>query len=100
VLACADPVALDYHAARYLLYPNSRLKVHDPDDVKGPFHSYLKNCAEECGGHLNEESVSVRSYDFAQQRFQKDDELIQFGETSWGSKFKPVMKYLYLRYFS
>jgi hypothetical protein len=32
VLASSDPVALDYHAFKYVLYPNSGIKVHNPDE--------------------------------------------------------------------
>ena len=64
VLACTDPVALDYHAAKYFLYPNSRLAIHNPDGEKSPVRQCLMKCAEENAGILDERLVKVTSYDF------------------------------------
>ena len=36
VLASTDPVALDYHAAKYLLFPNSNLAIHNLKTQKDP----------------------------------------------------------------
>ncbi len=98
VLASQDPVALDYHAAKYILHPNSGIKIHNPDHAHGPLNEYLARCAGEYGGHFNEENVQVRSYDLAQNRFQCNDELVQMGDTVWGSSAKQIMKYFYLRF--
>ncbi len=49
VLASTDPVILDYHAAKYLVYPNSKFKIHNPDDRLGPLREYLDQCAKEGG---------------------------------------------------
>ena len=52
VLASRDPVALDYHSAKYLLYPNSKISFHDPDAPNSPTHQYLKACSDHGGGIL------------------------------------------------
>ncbi|OGL43442.1 MAG: hypothetical protein A2W05_00420 [Candidatus Schekmanbacteria bacterium RBG_16_38_10] len=98
VLACTDPVALDYHATKYLLYPNSMLYIHNPDNAKGPLHQYLVRCSEEYEGFFDEGRVAVKSYDFRTRSFQRDSELVISGDTVWGNSIKPIMKYFYLRY--
>lgn len=96
VLACTDPVALDYHATRYLLYPNSKLTIHNPDD-ESPLRQYLVKCAEAEAGIFDERHVKVESYDFKKRSLQKDDELIIIGEKTWGTNPKALLKYLVLR---
>jgi hypothetical protein len=98
VLASADPAALDYHSAKYVLYPNSRLMIHDPDDRKSPLHQYLVKCAEHGGGVFDERYVKVESYDFATGRIQRDEDLVIHAEKQWGTNPKAIMKYMYLRY--
>ena len=98
VLACTDPVALDYHATEYILFPNSRLAIHDPDDSYSPVHEYLVKCSALGGGVLDEAQVRVMSYDFEAKALQKDDELVVFGEKRWGTNLKAILKYLGLRY--
>ena len=98
VLACTDPVALDYHATKYILYPNSRLDIHNPDNKNGPLHQYLGRCAEEYGGFFDEGNVEVRSYNFKTNSLQGDSELVVSGNKIWGNSIKPIMKYFYLRY--
>jgi len=98
VLASTDPVALDYHSAKYALYPNSRLRIHDPDDRKSPLHQYLVKCAEQGGGVLDEKYVKVESYDFLTEKIQKDEDLVVHAERQWGTNPKAILKYLYLRY--
>jgi hypothetical protein len=98
VLACADPVALDYHSSKYVLYPNSRLSIHNPDDETSPVHQYLKKCAEVSGCIFDESSVEVKSYDFRKKALQSDDELVVTGEKTWGYNVKAIMKYLVLRF--
>jgi len=100
VLACTDPVALDYHAAKYLLYPNSKLSIHDPDNQKSPVRQYLMKCAEENAGILDERSVKVTSYDFKTKSLQTDNNLIITGERKWRSNPKAILKYLFLRYWN
>jgi len=100
ILASTDPVALDYHAAKYLLFPNSNLAIHNPDLKKGPLHPILVKCAESSGGMLDESNVEVKSYDFKKKAFQKNDELVISAPTHWGSNPKAILKYLILRYWN
>lgn len=98
VLACSDPVALDYHATKYILFPNSKLGIHNPDHRNSPLHQYLVKCAEAGGGIYDEKYVKVMSYDFKAKAIQKDDELVVVGDKKWGNNVKALMKYLFLRY--
>jgi hypothetical protein len=98
VLASTDPVALDFHATKYLLYPNSKVPVHNPDDIQRPMNQYLLKCSETGGGTFNEKYVTVKSYDFKTKGFQSDDALVVIGEKTWGRDFKMLMKYLVLRF--
>jgi len=98
VMACTDPVALDYHAAKYVLYPNSNMSIHNPDKEKSPVRQYLKECAEMCGCLLDESHVKVESYDHQKKRLQTDEDLIVKGEMQWGSDPKILLKYFVLRY--
>jgi hypothetical protein len=98
LLASTNPVALDYHSAKYLLYSNSELRIHDPDDAKSPLHQYLAKCAEQGGGSGDERYVKVTSYDFLTKKLQGDEDLVVHAERQWGSNPKAIMKYLYLRY--
>jgi len=98
VLASADPVALDYHAAKYVLYPNSGISIYNPDDKNSPAREYLMKCAEHGGGIFDEQLVGVKSYDFNTNSFQKDDELEIIGEKKWGTHIKTIMKYFVLKY--
>jgi hypothetical protein len=97
VLASTDPVALDYHGAKYIIYPNSRIRYHNPDNAKGPLNHYLRRCAQEYGGFFDEKKVKVHSYNFHKKRYQNDDELVIIGNKEWGNDFRSIMKYLYLR---
>ena len=97
VLASTDPVALDYHATKYILYPNSNIPIHNPDDYESPLHQYLVKCAEHCGGVYDEKHVALKSYDLKTKSFQTGDDLEIIGETTWGSDLKTLMKYLILR---
>ncbi len=98
VLAATDPVALDYHCAKYILYPNSGIRFHNPDAEQSPAHQYLRACADHGGGIFDERKVAIKSYDFNSGRFQKDDELVIRGPKEWGNKPKALLKYLALRY--
>ncbi len=100
VLASKDPIALDYHATKYLLYPNSRASIHNPDDKKSPLHQYLLGCAEEGGGIFDEKYVEVKSYDFEKKGIQGDNDLVVVGEKEWGHQPQTILKYLLLRYVS
>jgi len=97
VLASTDPVALDYHATKYILYPNSNIPIHNPDDDESSLHQYLVKCAEQGGGIYDEKHVAVKSYDFKTKSFQTENKLEIIGDTTWGSDLKTLIKYLMLR---
>lgn len=97
VLVSTDPVALDYHATKYLLYPNSNIPIHNPDNEQSPLSHYLIKCAENGGGVFDETQVTVKSYDLKNNSFQTDDNLAIIGETTWGSHLKTLYKYLRFR---
>ena len=98
VLVSTDPVALDYHATKYLLYPNSNIPIHNPDNEDSPLNHYLVKCAEYGGGVFDEKQVDVISYDLKANSFQADDNLEIIGETTWGSHLKTLFKYLIFRF--
>jgi hypothetical protein len=97
VLASTDPVALDYHSGKYLLFPNSKAAVHDPDDAKSPLRQYLAACAEKSGCILDEGRVNVVSYDIGKNGIRNDD-LVLYGDIDWGRDPKSLLKYIYLRF--
>ena len=97
VLASTDPVALDYHSGKYLLCPNSKLAVHDPDDLKSPLRQYLAACAEKSGCVFDESRVKTVSYDIGTKRLQSDG-FVLHGEMDWGQEPKSLLKYIYLRF--
>ncbi len=98
VIASTDPVALDYHAAKYILYPNSGISLHDPENKNSPLHQYLVECTENASLIFDEEKVKVISYNFQTDTFQKDDQLVINSQIKWGRNAREIMKYLYLRY--
>jgi hypothetical protein len=98
VLAAQDPVALDYHASKYVLYPNSGIAHHHPDYEAGAFHQYLKECADRGGGVFDETKVGVSSFDLRAGRLQTGDELVVAAETEWGRDARTLGKYLLMRY--
>ncbi len=97
VLASTDPLALDYHVAKYLLYPNSRIRVHDPEFREGPLRQYLETACQAAGGCLKEGDVAVHSFDLGRGRQQRAEELPVCGDIVWGRDPKGLLKYLYLR---
>lgn len=98
VLAGIDPVALDYHAYKYLLYPNSHISCHNPDDRSGPLHHDLTQCARSCGGVVEEKDMKVESCRLEGERWLADSGGIIRGKKIWGRQVKDIMKYVYLRY--
>jgi hypothetical protein len=98
VLASRDPVAIDYHASKYILYPNSGIEHHNPDFEAGAFHQYLKECADRGGGVIDERNVRITSYDLKRGAIQQDHELVVTGEKTWGHDPRTILKYLYMRY--
>jgi hypothetical protein len=97
VIACSDPVALDYHAAKYILYPNSRISVHHPDNAAGPFCHDLKKCADMSGYQFDERRVNVKSYDCNLHSLTENSDQKIIGSIKWGTDFRTILKYLYLR---
>ena len=66
VLASTDPVALDYYAAKYMLYPlgGKRAKDNNPDNPHGTFRKYLDLCHTQGIGTLNETEMVLHKFDF------------------------------------
>ena len=98
VLASTDPVALDYHAAKYLLYANSKAPVHNPDAKKSPVRHYLFNCAAHGGGVLDESRIGVESYNFIKRQDTNGPSMVR-GNVEWGNSPRDLAKYIYFRYF-
>lgn len=99
ILACMDPIALDYHSTKYVLYPNSKASIHNPDNRKCSLYYDLLKCAKTGDFIFDEEKVQVVSYDFEAEALQKDDKLVILGDKKWGSNFKQILKYFVLRYY-
>ena len=101
VLASTDPAALDYHAAKYLLFPNSKIAIHNPGNKKGPLFAYLSAWANSGSNAGNETNVQTISYDFKTGRYQKEtDDWKISGEITWGTNPKAILKYWMLRVIS
>ena len=98
VLASTDPVALDYHATKYLLYPNSGNSVHNPDNRQGALYQYVFKCSEEGGGVFDESHVAVVSYDYNAMDLQRSPSFVVRGQRVWGFDVKNLMKYFTSRY--
>lgn len=98
VLASTDPVALDYHATKYLLHPNSGILVHNPDNRNGPLYQSLFKCSKEGGGIFDERHVAVKSFDFNAKGLQSGPNFVVRGQKVWGFNVKSLMKYFTHRY--
>ncbi|MCP4712443.1 MAG: DUF362 domain-containing protein [Planctomycetes bacterium] len=98
VLAGTDPVALDYHAFKYLLYPNSNISCHNPDNSSSPVYQDLSVCAHIYGGVFEENNMTVTSYTIDDNQWQPDSGGIIKGKIIWRSKIKDIMKYFYIRF--
>jgi hypothetical protein len=98
VMVSTDPVALDYHSAKYLLYPNSGIRFHDPERPDSPTYQYIKACADHGGGIFDESKVGLVSYDHKVRRLQQDCEAVIIGDKKWGSNSKALGQYLLMRY--
>lgn len=65
VCASKDPVALDYWAAKTILFPATKraapgsvyFELNDPDNSSGPFHRFLTETRNELGGTMNIENI-------------------------------------------
>lgn len=66
VLASTDPVALDYYAGKYVLYPLGGKKAEDnnPDNPHGTFRKYLDLCQKQGIGTLNERDMILHKFHF------------------------------------
>ncbi len=98
VLASTDPVALDYHATKYLLYANSGMSIHNPDDHTSPLHQYLKACADAGGGIFHESCVAIKTFDFSTHSLSDNDDLAIKADRHWGTDFRTILKYFVLKY--
>lgn len=97
VVASTDPVALDLHAAKYILFPNSGISKHDPEDRRSPAAQYLKQCARAGDYCYDEGKVDIRSFDLATGKLQGDGELVVRGDKEWGANARSLLKYAILR---
>ncbi|MCK5145967.1 DUF362 domain-containing protein [bacterium] len=96
ILASADPVALDYWASKYLLYPltpineeTQYLREFNNPDNDLPFRRYLQECHNEGGGKLNENEIVSSFYDFnTGVNTQNDDNGINLYEAAFPNPFK------------
>lgn len=67
ILACADPVTLDYYATKYLLYPAGQANNSyfgerlNPDRTDLPLRQYLEQCHAFGIGTLDEEEIEVHT---------------------------------------
>ena len=66
VLASTDPVALDYYAGKYVLFPlgGKRAAQNNPDNTWGTFRKYLDVCHAQGVGTLDEQEMVVHKYHF------------------------------------
>jgi hypothetical protein len=97
VAASTDPVALDFHMAKYVLFANSRISVHDPEDPDSPTEQYLAQCARNGRYCYDEARVEVKSFDLSSGTFQRDEELVIRGEKEWGGNPRSLLKYAVFR---
>jgi hypothetical protein len=97
VLASTDPVALDYHASKYLVFPNSKLAIHNPDQPRAPIREYLEQCATEMGGEMDPGRVRVVSYDFQRRGSKTAGDWTIKTRIEWGINPKGLLKYWLLR---
>ncbi len=95
VLASDDPVALDYHASKYILYPNSHCRHHDPEWREGPLFQYLFTCANTSRCAINEACVNIVSHDFNKN---SADHMEIKGAIDWGNDPKMLAKYALFRW--
>ena len=69
ILAATDPVSLDYYAAKYVVYPLSGDKIHNPDDTGSPIRHYLDLAVDAIGdAPLPRRSFEVYNYSFSSGR--------------------------------
>ncbi|MBN1696442.1 MAG: DUF362 domain-containing protein [Spirochaetales bacterium] len=98
VLAGKDLVALDYHGSKYLVYANSGIPFHNPDNENRPLHDDLAMCGKESGLSFDERTVSVRSFDWNSSRLQAENEYARRVKRTWGTDPKSLGKYMLYRW--
>jgi len=66
ILASTDPIALDFYASKYLVYPlTQNMNYHDPDNPKSSVRRFLDLAHKSAlTGTLNEGDILVHAYDF------------------------------------
>ena len=99
VAASTDPVALDFHTAKYILHANSGIPLHDPENRRSPAARYLRECARAGDYCLDESRVEVVSFDLAAGRLQGSGELAVRADREWGGNIRSLLKYAALRVF-
>jgi hypothetical protein len=99
VAASADPVALDFHTAKYILFANSGISLHDPENRRSPSARYLRECARTGDYCYDESRVEVASFDLAAGRLQGEGELVVRADRQWGGNLRSLLKYAVLKVF-
>jgi hypothetical protein len=97
VAASTDPVALDFHMAKYVLFPNSRIFHHNPEHPRSPAAQYLRECARAGDYCYDEARVRVQAFDLASGKLQSDDALAVRCKREWGTNARALLKYIALR---
>jgi hypothetical protein len=97
VAASTDPVALDFHTAKYILFPNSGIQLHNPDNPRSSLAQDLRECARVGGYCYGETGVKVISFDLASGKLQERRELAVRGDREWGGNLRNLLKFGTLR---
>jgi len=95
--ASTDPVALDVHTAKYILFPNSGISLHDPENRKSPSAQDLAACARAGDYCYDDSRIEVVSFDLAAGRFQGEGELVVRADREWGGNLRNLLKFAVLR---
>lgn len=98
ICAGIDPVALDYHASKYILYANSGAMLHNPDATGGPLHEYLKACAAVIGSIFDERYISVQGFDCASGQPETNGKSPVKAPIIWGRDPKSLLKHIIFRF--
>jgi hypothetical protein len=97
LLASTDPVALDYYSTKYILYPNSRIQVHNPDRASGPLYHDLRTCAQVAGYVVGDQDIDVISVDVDTRVTDGNGKGPVKGKIHWGLRPRALAKYLVFR---
>jgi hypothetical protein len=93
IAASTDPVALDFHMAKYVLHANSSVAVHDPEASKSPTRQNLKQCARTGEYCYDESHVAVESFDVSKGSSQRPEDLAIYADREWGRNPRSLLKY-------